>query len=114
MSPTNLDMVNLKEFERLLLTNWTTFINPQRLIAFVLSKVRDTELNTIKTKPPKTKSSMQLTISQFRSCPEGFILWVDFVIPKPEGTAVGTCELRFDPIKGSIDHLQTLGNIFNA
>lgn len=107
-------MVNLNEFERLLLTNWTRFISPVRLIAFVLSKVRDAELNTINNKPPKQKSSLQLTMSQFRPTPDGFVLWVDFVIPKPEGTVVGTTELRFDPVKGVIEHLQTLGNIFTS
>lgn len=114
MSPAILDMVNLNEFERLLLTNWTKFINPQRLIAFVLSKVRDTELDTIHNKPPKQKTSLQITLSQFRPSPDGFLIWVDFVIPKPEGTVVGTCELRFDPVKGAIEHLQTLGNIFTS
>jgi hypothetical protein len=105
-------MVNLDEFERLLLTNWTRFINPQRLIAFVLSNVRDTELTAQKGTFPSTKKSLKITISHFRVTQDRtFIVWVEFAIPKSTGLAVGTCELRFDPLTGAIDHLQTLGNL---
>jgi hypothetical protein len=103
-------MVNLIEFERLLLANWTKFINPQKLIAFVLSAVRDAELGTLKTDSPK-KPSLQITLSQFRPEAEGFLIWVDFTIPKPKGAAVGTCELRFNPAQGEIHIVQTLGNV---
>jgi hypothetical protein len=108
-------MINLKEFERLLLTNWTIFINPQKLIAFVLSKVRDSELNTINKNPPTEKTSLQIKLSQFTPNQDRtFNVWVDFIVPNALGTAVGTCELRFDHANGSIEHLQTIGNIFTS
>jgi hypothetical protein len=111
MSPN--EMVNLDEFERLLLTHWTCFINPNRLIAFVLANVRDTELTLQKSTNPSTKS-LKITISQFRASEDRtFILWVEFIIPKSTGFAVGTCELRFDPLTGTIEHLQTIGNLIS-
>ena len=106
------NFVNTEELEKLLLVNWTKFINPQRMISLILSKVRDVDL-------PKTdqllttKKSVQVTLSQFRPTKNGnYSIWADFIIPKQEGIAVGTCELFFDPFTGSIDHLQTLGNMF--
>jgi len=107
-------MVNLDEFERLLLTHWTSFINPQRLIAFVLANVRDAELTAQKGTLPSQNKSLKITISHFRATHDRtFIVWVEFVIPRLTGLAVGTCELRFDPLTGAIEHLQTLGNLLS-
>lgn len=107
-------MVNLDELEKLLLTNWTKFINPQKLIAFVLTNVRDSELIAMKGTPPSQNKSLKITISYFRASADGaFTIWVEFVIPKATGLAVGTCELRFDPFTGELDHLRTLGNLLS-
>jgi hypothetical protein len=107
-------MVNLDEFEKLLLTNWTSFIDSRKLIAFVLTNVRDSELPILKNTLPSQKKSIQITISNFRATQDRtFTIWVDFVIPKSASIAVGTCELRFDPLTGDIKHLQTIGNLFN-
>jgi hypothetical protein len=107
------NIVNRDEFEKVLLVNWTKFINPQRLISFVLSNVLDTDLQRVDQPAPTQKKSVQITLSQFRPAKNGsFLVWADFVIPKKEGLAVGTCELRLDPLTGSIEHSQTLGNIF--
>lgn len=106
-------MVNLDEFERLLLTNWTTFINPQKLISFILEKVRDSELTVKKGTSLFQKKSLQIKLSYFRIADEHrfYTIWVEFTIPKSQGVAIGTCELSFDPLTGAIEHLQTLGNI---
>jgi hypothetical protein len=108
-----MSFVNTDELERLLLVNWTKFINPQRMISFVLSNVCDTDLVRVDQPAPTQKKSVQITLSQFRPAKNGsFEIWADFIIPKKEGIAVGTCELRLDPLTGSIEHSQTLGNIF--
>lgn len=113
MSPPN-QMVNLDEFFRLILTNWTNFINPQKLIAFILKEVRDKELPTLKGTTPQ-KNGLKITISHLHvDQSRKFILWVEFNVPKQIGTAVGTCELRFDPLTGDIENLQTLGNVLSA
>lgn len=105
-------MVNLNEFERLLLTNWTSFINPKKMIAFILANVRDTELTIKKGTLPSQQKSLKITISRFQAnSDKDYIIWVEFVIPKSTGIAIGTCELRFDPLTGDIEHLQTLGNL---
>lgn len=108
-------MVNLDEFEKLLLTRWTTFINPNKMIAFVLANVRDTELTTTKGTPLLKNKSLKITISRFQANSDRtFVVWVEFVIPKSTGLAVGTCELKFDPLTGEIEHLQTLGNLLQT
>lgn len=107
------NFVNKNELEKLLIINWTKFINPQKMIAFVLSNVRDTDLVKVNTSLPIHKKSIELVLSQFRPAKNGsYLIWAEFVIPKQEGVAIGTCELCFDPLTGSIAHLQTLGNIF--
>lgn len=105
-------MVDLDELEKLLLTNWTKFINPQKLIAFVLTNVRDSELPTLKGSPPSQNKSLKITISHFSAnSNRTFTVWVEFVIPKATGLSIGTCELKFDPFTGELTHLQTLGTI---
>jgi hypothetical protein len=108
------NLVNIDEFEKLLISHWTKFINPQKLIALVLTHVRDTNLIRNNTSPPIQKKAIQVTLTQFRATLDGFIIWVDFVIPKEKGLAIGTCELRMCPITGELRHLQTLGNIFTG
>ena len=105
-------MVNIEELERVLLLNWTRFINPQRMIAFVLSRVRDSDLNKVAGNPPMQKSGIQVSLSQFRPAKDGsYILWAEFLVPKEEGTAIGTCEMRLD-LEGSLNHIQTVGSLF--
>jgi hypothetical protein len=107
------NLVNINEFEKLLIKHWTQFINPQKLIAFVLQHVRDTDLAKANTPPPVQKNAVQITLTQFRATENGiFIIWVDFIIPKEKGLAIGTCELNMCPVTGKINHLQTLGNFF--
>jgi hypothetical protein len=107
------NLVNKDEFEKVLLVNWTKFINPQRMISFILSNVRDTNLVKSDRITELKQKSVQITLSQFRPTNHGsFIIWADFIIPKKEGLAVGTCELSLEPVSGSIKHLQTLGTVF--
>lgn len=106
-------MTNIDELEKVLLSNWAKFINPQRFMAFVLAAVRDMDLRVVASPPPTHKDSVQITLSQFRPDQDrNFILWADFTIPKEEGIAIGTCEIRLDPYTGLLSHLQTLGNIY--
>lgn len=108
-----INFVNRDELEKVLLANWTKFINPQRMISFVLSNVRDTDLVRVDHASPAQKKSVQITLSQFRPAKNGsYMIWADFVIPKKDGVAVGTCELCLDPLTGNVEHSQTLGNIF--
>jgi len=107
-------MINLNEFERLLLTNWASFINPNKLISFILTKVRDSKLTTQNKPIPLQNKSLKITISHFRAnCDRKFTIWVEFVIPKSTEIAVGTCELVFDPFTGDLNYIQTLGNLFH-
>jgi hypothetical protein len=107
------NLVNKEEFEKLLIVNWTKFINPQKMISFVLINVRDTDLTIINKPAPIQKNSIGVTLSQFRPAKDGsFVIWADFIIPKQTGIAIGTCELLFNPYTGSVNHLQTIGNLF--
>ncbi|MFX5761019.1 hypothetical protein ABTE44_20015, partial [Acinetobacter baumannii] len=79
----------------LLIANWTMFINPRRMIAYVMQSVRDASLPRVKTDEVK-KKGVQVTISRFEFSEAGFVVWADFSIPLNDGeVAVGTTELLF-------------------
>jgi hypothetical protein len=105
-------MVNIDELEKVLLVNWTKFIDPKKIMSLILLIVRDSNLPCIKDK--SNKKSIQITLSQFRPAKNGnYTIWVDFIIPKKEGIAIGTCELILNLYDKEINHVQTIGSIFS-
>jgi hypothetical protein len=94
------NIINNKKFEELLTTKWANFLDYRKVIAFVMAVVRDTDLPTHveENLPPK---GVEITISRFSIQSNGFLLWIDFTIPKEGGFAMGTCEA----------HLTNLGTL---
>lgn len=107
------NLINIDEFEKLLLINWTKFISPQKLIAFVLSCVRDSNnITKANSPPPIKKRTIQVSLSKFRPIEHGFSIWADFVVPKKEDLIIGTCELQLNLQTNELKHLQTIGSMF--
>ncbi len=84
-------MLNKTKVEEVLVQNWTKFIDTNRLLATTLRDVRDHDLPVKVGKPP-TKHSVQISVSRLQPGPHGFLLWVEFSIPRNEELALGTCE----------------------
>mgnify|MGYP001615904408 CR=1 FL=1 len=104
--------IKFDELEKILLTNWTKFIDTHRLITFVLSNINGTEFKKINQKT-LVKKSLKITLSQFRLKNNNtFEIWVDFTIPKKEGVIVGTCTMCLNIYINELKHLETIGNLF--
>jgi hypothetical protein len=99
-----------EKLEEILLKNWTHFIDRNRLIAFVLEKVRDGAARfPISHEAAPTKSA-RFSISRFQPQSDGFVIWIEVVVPTPMGFVVGTTEI-FHQLSGGFTHTQTIGSL---
>lgn len=101
-------MILFKNLEELLLKNWTTFLDVKRLTALVLSIVRDGEFETA-TSETKYGNNLNLKLSRFELVETGFLVWVEFVVPREEGVVIGTTELTITA--GQVIPGQTTGRL---
>lgn len=107
------DCFSEEKLEELLVANWTHFLNSSKLLAFVLQNVKENinRLAIISSSEIKPKG-VSLTLSRCCWISTGFTLWVEFHIPiATNKMAEGTMELHLS-CKGSITHVNTLGNIY--
>lgn len=108
------NLIKLDELEKILLVNWTKFIDTHRFITFILSNINNANLMISDQKILENRESLKITLSQFKlDSNYKFIIWADFIIPKQEGIAFGTCEINLDILNNELTHLQTTGNIFS-
>ena len=99
--------------EKILIANWTHFLNSSKLMAFVLQKAHEhaTSLDIINHEKIKNKS-VKITLSRFHYCKNGFLIWVEFTAPIANGNcAEGTMELLLDN-SGELNYVSINGNLF--
>ena len=107
-------LLDCDALEKFLLKNWTQVISPNHMTSFVLKECRDADLPVVRNPSYQQRTNIQFKLSRFTPHPQGFLVWVEFVVPRDEvGTAVGTCELILDRT-GEIVSKRTLGNVFTA
>ena len=105
------EIINSKKLEELLIANWTSFINYSKLMAHILEIVRDTEL-AVMEQSTIPKIGIQISISRFELIHNGFLIWVEFKVPKEENKiAIGTSELKLS-YSGGLSHIKTIGNLY--
>lgn len=100
-----------KSLQNLLQRNWTSFIDKNKLMAFILTYVRDADLPKGKDITPH--KGMLLTISRISLLDKGILLWIDFRVPTNNKIKIGTCEaiLSYDGVIQLTDLVgQTLDN----
>lgn len=62
--------INIIELEKILLANWTAFLNPREIISFITAET---------TKNNETNDPISsLTVSRFELTQNGFLIWIDF------------------------------------
>jgi hypothetical protein len=89
-------IVKKSDLEKLLLTNWTKFIDYQKLIIFVTQTVRDYNNFPIFEEDELPEKGVQITLTRFSILNNKFILWIDFTVPKQLGFVIGTCETTLE------------------
>lgn len=76
--------------EKVLVSNWTSFFNHARLLAVILSYAKNHELHMSSAMP--SPGQTRIAVTRMEPQAEGFIVWVDFAIPKDGKMAYGTAE----------------------
>lgn len=107
-----MDIFNADNLEKLLVANWTHFLDSSKLMAFVLKTVQENanRLDIISSEKIKNKG-IKITVSRFELTNNGFIVWVDFNVPLQQFKyADGTLELLIG-INGKIQLTNMFGNI---
>ena len=104
------NLLDKKQLENLLLRNWTSFINKNKLIVFVLQQIKVSKFEYIKTEIHH-KKQLQITLSQMAFTNNGISIWADFSIPQEDSISIGTITMTIDH-SGSIFLNQVLGNNF--
>jgi len=105
-------LINTDKLEELLVSKWSQFINVSKLFEFIESniKVRRNAFGILHDTSVKMKGK-QIMLSRFQLTAQGFLVWVEFMVPIDIGMAIGTTELLIST-KGIVSHVQTLGNIY--
>jgi hypothetical protein len=102
------NLIHKINLEETLVANWTKFVDYKKLFAFVTDHICDMEFpkldKKIKVKGP------QIKISRFELADSGFVVWVEFSIPRND-VVVGTIEFHVFS-DGTVEHIQTIGNEF--
>jgi len=105
-------IINKERLEKLLITNWTSFLDRNKLLAFVLSTVRNQKFS-IATSDDFTNKNVIVKLSRFELTNTGFEVWADFNVPQQNGCAVGTTELALS-FDGKLSHVQTIGTLLKS
>lgn len=105
-------IINEENLEKVLVANWTQFIDVSLLRDFVRNEVPK-HLNSFITIPIKKGSinTNNISLSRFYSFKNGYIFWVDFILHIENKIAEGTIEAFYT--SGRIDRVVSInGNLY--
>lgn len=102
-------IINKQKLEELLTAHWAEILDVRKLIAHVMLNVRDADLKTFEEDNLPEKG-VEITITRFTIQNDGFLLWIDFTIPKERGFAIGTCEAHLSN-SGILNTTQVVGHL---
>jgi hypothetical protein len=99
--------LNIEKFEKTLIKHWTEFIDVREFLSYA----HTIAINY--TKLSENSKVKKLSITRFELRPEGFIIWIDYIIsqinPFVNIDISITSELFID-FKGNFHHIKTLHN----
>jgi hypothetical protein len=105
-------MIDKGKLDELLVKNWTRFIDAKRLMVRVLQDANAAaDKFNIVTSGDGHKQMVQVSVSRFDPTSVGFVVWVEFSVPRDDVSYVGTAEydLRID---GGVNLRQIIGTKF--
>jgi hypothetical protein len=106
-TPQMVKVFDREGLEKLLIANWTKFLDPHRIVTLVIQNIGD---DLAKSDIAVSPSPLKITISHFQlKDNRGFEIHVDFAVPRKEGMALGTCEMLLS--NDQIEHQRTLGTL---
>jgi len=101
-------MLLVDNLEQLLIKNLASFVNLKPFTDYILSLAQGCEPQIIFSEK-QYPSGAQFKVSQFKLIDRGFLVWVEFSIPKGADTLIGTSELILS--NTAIEHLKTIGTL---
>lgn len=104
------NVLNKEKLEESLVKNWPQFFDRTKLMACVVQNVRNNLSSFSYTHGEFIQPKIQISLSRFSWEAAGFLVWVEFVLPVPDGVANGTVELLFAHT-GKITQTNISGNI---
>lgn len=107
-----MNIFDADKLEKILVANWTHFLDSSKLMAYVLQKIQENASSLDIISPEKIKNKgVKMTLSRFNLTPHGFIIWVEFNAPlAPSNYVEGTMELLLD-LQGQFNFMSMNGNI---
>jgi hypothetical protein len=93
-------MLKIEELEKLLLKNWSCFLDARKLLEFA----KLTAEQELKMRSPKITT---LSITHCELCTTGLIFWIDYKIVDNNRFVNATTEFFLD-LKGNVNHIKTI------
>jgi len=105
-------MIDKEKLEEVLIRNWASFLDSKKLMVRVLQDANSTaDTFNIVMKDVGPKKMVQISVSRFQLTTDGFVVWVEFVIPRERETYIGTAEYVLKH-SGDLDLRQLIGTRF--
>ena len=105
------NILNQEALSNLLLRNWTSFIDKNGLVTFILQQARDATFPIIDRPANFTAASNPtFTLSRADLTKKGILLWIEFSIPSDQQIKIGTCEAILSP-NGTIQPTNIIGQV---
>jgi hypothetical protein len=106
-------IINKENLEKILVTNWTQFVDIKLLRTFVQTEVSK-NLNSFISIPVKRNkiNANNISISRFYSFNNGYIIWIEFILYIENKIVEGTIEAFTSEDDGAIKTISKNGNVY--
>ncbi len=106
------ELLNKPDLERLLRSNWSSFIDKTKLLAFLLQQIRDADFPIASNAPTQLQKGYRITLSRLELVEKGFFLWIDFDVPiGPSKRCIGTSEAILTNV-GTLQSEDIIGQVY--
>ncbi len=106
------ELLKKTDLEHLLRSNWSTFIDKTKLLAFLLQEVRDADFPIASRTSAKLQKGYKITLSRLELIEKGFLLWIDFDVPiSADKRCIGTSETILTNT-GTLHPRDTIGQVY--
>jgi len=104
------NVIDKDKLERLLTSKWAEFLDFKKIMAFVMVNVRDHDEFPVYEEETLPQKGVEITVTRFTLLDNGFLLWLDFTVPKDNGFAIGTLETHLN-FEGDLIPVRIVGQM---
>jgi hypothetical protein len=104
------NVIDKQKMEQLLISKWTEFLDYKKVMAFVMVSVRDHDDFPTYEEDDLPRKGVEITVTRCSPFDNGFLLWLDFTVPKSGGFAIGTIEAQLS-LTGDLTVDRIIGHI---